>query len=85
MQAGAVRLQRLQDSVSDRLKLVSTEARRDQDNPSMLGIRRDGVASKLDEVHDVRGDDGPPFPRRVGKLGPVVQLGVAGLLGAGRV
>ena len=51
----------------------------------MLGIRRDGVASKLDEVHDVGGDDGPPFPRRVGKLGPVVQLGVAGLLGAGRV
>ncbi len=85
MQAGAVRLQRLQDRVGDRLKLVSTEARRDQDNPSMLGIRRDGVASKLDEVHDVRGDDGPPFPRRVGELGPVVQLGVAGLLGAGRV
>src|SRR5437879_12225708 len=51
----------------------------------MLGIRRDGVASKLDEVHDVRGEDRPPFPRRVGKLGPVVQLGVAGLLDACRV
>lgn len=48
----------------------------------MLCIRPDGSVSEIDEIDDVRGNDRPPFSRRIRELGRVVQLGVADLMGA---
>src|SRR5688500_13360608 len=76
----AIPLQRFNDRISNRRKLVSTKARRDEDDARVLGIRRDGFVSQLDEVDDVRSHDRPPFARRVGELRAVVQLGIAGFV-----
>ena len=51
----------------------------------MLRVRRNGFASKLDKVYDIRGNDRPAFLRRIRELGTIVQLGVTDSLGAGRV
>ena len=84
-EAAPIRLQGLEYRGRDRPERVSTKARRDQNNPCVLGIRRDGFMSKLDEIDDVRSHDRPSFSRCVGELGPVVQLDVTDLLSRGRV
>src|SRR5437762_7830857 len=61
VEAAAIWLQGLDYRIRDRLELVSTKARRNQDDPCVLRVRRNGFMSKLDEVDDVRGDDRPPF------------------------
>lgn len=55
-----MRLQRFEDPVGDRRERLSTKARRDQDYSRVLGIRRGGFVSKLDEVRAVRRNDRPP-------------------------
>ena len=72
VEAAAIWLQGLEYRIRDRLELVSTKARRNQDDPRVLSIRRNAFMSKLDEINDVRGDDRPSFSRRVGELRPVV-------------
>jgi len=66
VEAAAIWLQGLEYRIRNRLELVSTKARRNQDNPCVLRIRRNGFMSKLDEIDDVRGDDRPSFSRCVG-------------------
>ena len=41
--------------------------------------------SKLDEIDNIRGNNRPSFPRRVGELGAVVQLAIADVLGTARI
>jgi len=84
-EAVAIRLQRFEDRVGDHRELVSTKARRYQDDPRVLRVRRDSFVSELDEINDIRGNDRPSSARRVGELSTVVQLGVADLLGPARV
>ena len=72
VEATAIWLQGLEDRIRDGLELVSTKARRNQDDPCVRRIRRNGLMSKLDEINDVRGDDRPSFSRCIGELRPVV-------------
>src|SRR5881397_2782748 len=51
----------------------------------VVRIRRDGVASKLDEVGDVCAYERPPFQRGVGQLSPIIELDIAGLMRGSRV
>ena len=85
MEAAAIRLQGSDYRIRDRLELVSTKARRNQDDPRVLRIRCNSFMRKRDEIDDVRGDDRPSFSRRVGELRPVVELDVTDLLGRGRI
>ena len=85
MEAATIRLHGLENRVRERLELVSPKARRNQDNPRVLGIRGDRFVSKLDEIDNVRGNDRRSFSRRVGELSPIVQLDVTDLLGGGHV
>jgi len=66
VEAAAIRLQGLEYRIRNHLELVSTKARRNQDDPWVLRIRRNSFMSKLDEIDDVRGDDRPSFSRCVG-------------------
>jgi len=66
VEAAAIWLRGLEYRIRNRLELVSTKARRNQDNPCVVRIRRNGFMSKLDEIDDVRGDDRPSFSRCVG-------------------
>ena len=84
-EAMARRLQYFEDSVGDRLELVSAKARRNQNYPRVLGIRRNSFLSNRDEVDHVRGYDRPPFPYCIGELGAVVELDIARLKGTYRV
>lgn len=68
LEAVRIRLQILDDRVGDRLILISTKARRHQDDARVPCIRRDGVASEPEEVDDVPGDDRPAFARGVLQL-----------------
>lgn len=84
-EAMVIRLQYFEDSVGDRLELVSAKARRHQNYPRVLGVRRDSFLSNRDEVDNVRGDDRPPFPYCIGELVAVGELDIAGLKGTYRV
>ena len=66
VEAAAIRLQGMEYRIRNRLELVSTKARRNQDDPWVLRIRRNSFMSKLDEIDDVRGDDRPSFSSCVG-------------------
>lgn len=76
-----MRLHGLHDGIRDRFKLISTKARRNENDPRMLGVGRDRLVGQLDEVNDIRGNDCPSISRCVGKLSPIVQLNIAGLVG----
>ena len=76
-----MRLHRLHDCIRDRLKLISTKARRNENGPRMPGVGRDRLVGKLDEVNDIRCNNCPSIARRVGQLSPIVQLNIARLVG----
>ena len=77
-----IRLHLLDDRVSDRLILVSTEARRYQDDARVLGVRRDGFTGESEEIDDVPRDNGPAFAGGVLQLRAVLLLAAADLVGA---
>ena len=85
VQAGPIWLHGFDDSSRNRAEFVSTKASRNQNDPCMLGVSRDRLVSKLDEVDHIRRNDSPAFSCCISKLSPIIQLNIANLVGRSRV
>ena len=75
----------LADPSRDRFELISTKARGDQDDASVLGVRCDCCVSQGEKVDDVGGDDRASVFRGIRELSAIVELNVAHFVGADRV
>lgn len=73
------------DPVGDFLELVSPEAGLDDDDPRMLGIRRDHLAGEQEEIDDVTGYDSSTVSSRQCELGAIGDLMSAELVRADRI
>src|SRR5262249_10250776 len=75
----------LVDPGDDFLELVAPKAGRDNDDPRMLGVRRDHLAGEQQEIDDVTGNDGSTFGSRQCELGAIGDLMLTGVVGADRI
>jgi hypothetical protein len=75
----------LVDPVGDFLELVPPEAGLDDDDPRMLGIRRDHLAGEHEEIDDVTGYDSSTVSSRQCELGAIGDLMSAELVRADRI
>ena len=82
MEAFGILPQHLVDPSRDRLELISTKARRDQDDASVLGVCRDCRASQDEKVDNVGGDYRASVFRGIRELSVIVELNVAHIVGA---
>jgi hypothetical protein len=62
------------DPGDDFLELVAPEAGLDNDDPRMLGVRRDHLAGEQQEIDDVTGNDSSTFGSRQCELGAIGDL-----------